>query len=280
MYADLHLHSYYSDGSDSVMEIVAKAAINNVSLISICDHNNTAAYLDIVKACKIYNVSYIRGVEIDCDFNGVSLDILAYDYSYTKELLSLLTLNRKALDYMSIDLIEKMQADYPEISMREYLRFRRKKSLGGWKGINYLAKKGFLTSYPECMKYYRDYKIVRRYEASKASDVIDIIHRAKGKAVLAHAGGRLSANPSVMMSQITELYEMGIDGIECYYPSHGQALCEMLVDFCEKKDLMITAGSDDHGKFARVINGVSYDLEKNKVDIKKLNLKDVKINSI
>ena len=37
-YADLHIHSKYSDGSHSPEEIVRIARAANVSLISVCDH--------------------------------------------------------------------------------------------------------------------------------------------------------------------------------------------------------------------------------------------------
>lgn len=36
--ADLHVHSYYSDGTISPTEIIETAINNNVELISITDH--------------------------------------------------------------------------------------------------------------------------------------------------------------------------------------------------------------------------------------------------
>jgi hypothetical protein len=37
--ADLHIHTYYSDGLDSPEQIVRSAAIKDLAVIAICDHN-------------------------------------------------------------------------------------------------------------------------------------------------------------------------------------------------------------------------------------------------
>lgn len=45
--------------------------------------------------------------------------------------------------------------------------------------------------------------------------------------------------------------EEGIEGIECYYPTHSEALTKTCLEFCEKYDLLITTGSDEHGEFGK-----------------------------
>ncbi|MFR5599083.1 MAG: PHP domain-containing protein, partial [Holdemania filiformis] len=42
MYADLHIHSWYSDGTMTVDEIVEQARARQVSLIAVTDHNQLA----------------------------------------------------------------------------------------------------------------------------------------------------------------------------------------------------------------------------------------------
>lgn len=43
-FIDLHVHSNYSDGSDSVRQILQLAHKNNVAVLSITDHNTLSAY--------------------------------------------------------------------------------------------------------------------------------------------------------------------------------------------------------------------------------------------
>jgi len=38
-FADLHIHSYYSDGSMSPEEIIEAAIKNGVGLLAVADHN-------------------------------------------------------------------------------------------------------------------------------------------------------------------------------------------------------------------------------------------------
>lgn len=47
-YVDLHVHTNMSDGSDSVVEILSLAQDNNISVLSITDHNTLDAYSDSV----------------------------------------------------------------------------------------------------------------------------------------------------------------------------------------------------------------------------------------
>ena len=39
MFADLHMHSHYSDGTNSPEELVQLAKKNNVSVIALSDHD-------------------------------------------------------------------------------------------------------------------------------------------------------------------------------------------------------------------------------------------------
>ena len=44
---DLHLHTKYSDGSDSVLELLEKAEKLKLEYISITDHDNVNAYKEL-----------------------------------------------------------------------------------------------------------------------------------------------------------------------------------------------------------------------------------------
>ena len=49
MLTDLHMHSYYSDGTMSPREIVEDAKKRNVQLIAITDHNVLDSYTELTK---------------------------------------------------------------------------------------------------------------------------------------------------------------------------------------------------------------------------------------
>ncbi len=273
MYADLHLHTQYSDGTLTPTELVYKAQEKGIKIISVCDHNTAGAYLELQKACATADMTFIRGVELDCAYGELSPHILCYGYNPVNEVLGgLMSYNTDILMYMSVELIRKMSVDYPEISSEEYELFQRTPSHGGWKGADYLMFKGLTDGYPHCMSFYSRYNILPYKPFPDIKTVIDVIHTAKGKAVLAHPGERFNIAPEVFIKTLNELSNMGLDGVECYYPSHSAEFSGLCADFCREHDMLITAGSDDHGEFAKVVRGVTYGLGEILVDHECLNL--------
>ncbi|HET7711009.1 MAG TPA: PHP domain-containing protein, partial [Thermoanaerobaculia bacterium] len=70
-YADLHLHTYHSDGTRSPREVVDRARASDLQIISISDHDNLAAYFEIKPYADEVGVTLIAGVELSCLFKGV-----------------------------------------------------------------------------------------------------------------------------------------------------------------------------------------------------------------
>lgn len=85
--ADLHIHSYESDGTLSPLDIVKQAKERNLKYIAIADHNTIDAYLNTnILAENIV----IPAVEFDCLYKGVLIHILGYGIDIdNKELKSL-----------------------------------------------------------------------------------------------------------------------------------------------------------------------------------------------
>ena len=54
---DLHMHTKFSDGTDTCEEILKKVESKNLSYISITDHNNALVYEELEKLdiCKHYS---------------------------------------------------------------------------------------------------------------------------------------------------------------------------------------------------------------------------------
>ena len=54
---DLHIHTTYSDGADSLMEVLEKAEQKKLEYISITDHDNCNAYMELknINVKKYYN---------------------------------------------------------------------------------------------------------------------------------------------------------------------------------------------------------------------------------
>jgi hypothetical protein len=88
--------------------------------------------------------------------------------------------------------------------------------------------------------------------------------------VLAHPGVSMdTADLDSFRSGLLRIISCGIDGIECYYPTHSEAVTQTCLDICRKNDLLITTGSDCHGIFGRTQIGET------KIRLSELVLKDL-----
>jgi predicted metal-dependent phosphoesterase TrpH len=96
-------------------------------------------------------------------------------------------------------------------------------------------------------------------------DAINMIHRNGGKAILAHPGNNLKGS----LELIEEMIPLGLDGVEvfCSYHNNNQELISYLYDLAIKNGLIITAGSDYHGKTKPAVTLGGYDCWVNSKDI-------------
>ena len=272
MFADLHIHSWYSDGTLSPEEIIKKAKSQNITLISICDHELTDAYAVLDDLCAESSMNLITGVEIMAAVGYEQYHILAYGFNTEdKALKELLSYNRGILADKGIKLIKNISADYPAVSLNEFLKYERNRRNGGWESIDYLKSKGLVNDVTDYFGFLDKYGSPPDKNFISAEEVIKIIHDAGGYAVLAHLGDNTGQNLEDCEKIANQFLDMGIDGFECYYTSHTDEITKFLVNFCREHDLMITAGSDEHGGF----NGKDYYIGAVKVKIEELNLKNL-----
>ena len=72
--------------------------------------------------------------------------------------------------------------------------------------------------------------------------------RRPGIPVLAHPGLLGIDNENTLKQFIGNLKEIGIRGIEVYYPEHTERQMQTYAAFARHFDLLVTGGTDFHGK--------------------------------
>ncbi|MGL5439619.1 MAG: PHP domain-containing protein [Filifactoraceae bacterium] len=277
MFVDLHIHSWYSDSTRSPRDIIKMAKAKGVGLISVCDHNMIEGYEEISALCKSENIDLILGTEINSIFEDVEFHILAYDFDKDDfGMKSLMRYNQCVLEESAEKLISLIEMDYKEVSMKEFLDYERIRGNGGWKGIDYLKGKGIVKDLKDYIWLCNKYNIQRKTKLKTLSEITKIIHVAGGKAILAHPGDMVDNEPLRFEVTLGKLLEQGIDGFECYYTTHTEDITNMAVEFCEKNNLLITGGSDDHGGFNN-IDGREYYIGGINININKLNISGIKV---
>lgn len=277
MLTDLHMHSYYSDGTMSPREIVEDAKKRNVQLIAITDHNVLDSYNELKEAAEEFGIKVIRGVEIDARFEDIVVHILAYNFEDNENLFNLVHKAKNELLETSIELIKRMENDYENISSEDYEAYDYDKRKGGWKGIHYLFDRGITSELFEGVKYYGQYKCGHEYfDYPTVEEVVKAVHEANGYVVLAHPCNYYKNNTKEeVLEKLEKFKSIGIDGVECYYPANSEMMTETCVEFCKNNDMIITVGSDSHGEFGAVSKGIEYYIGAVKKDSSELNLKDM-----
>ena len=74
---DLHMHTTYSDGADTLIQVLEKAEKLKLQYISITDHDTCEAYKELEKldVKKYYSGTIIRGVEIKCSYQKRLIEV-------------------------------------------------------------------------------------------------------------------------------------------------------------------------------------------------------------
>jgi len=250
MKVDLHIHSNYSDSSNSPEEIASIAKKRNVGLISICDHGTIEAYDRLSVACNNNDIKCVLGIEMSGMWGDEDIHMLAYNFDRDNEDMNLM-ISRDYQNFQCDWIIYNMLKDYPQISLEDYRKFDYPRDVGGWKYIHYAVAKNIVETYEEGNNtIFSKYSTPNHlsYETS-LQDFCSITRRANGVPVLAHPGYLYERNPDGFVNVLKELKAFGIGGVECYYPSHSKECTDICVDFCKKNDLRITCGCDCHGDF-------------------------------
>ncbi|MGB3222223.1 MAG: PHP domain-containing protein [Desulforhopalus sp.] len=249
MSIDLHTHSTTSDGTMSPAELVKYAHKKGLSAIAITDHDTIDGIEEAAIAGKNLGIEVVPGVELSVKCSNLNVHLLGYFFDC----------HNKELDFA----LGQLQEGRIERNKKIILKLNRlgftfqfselKQSAGpGQNGRPHIARlmveKKIVSTMDEAFEKYLGqhglaYASRFSYEIKEA---ISIIKNAGGVAVLAHPY-LLEKSVENFPLFLHQLSEMGLDGIEVYYPNHSRQFKKHLITLAEKFSLLVTGGSDYHG---------------------------------
>ncbi|MBC8313257.1 MAG: PHP domain-containing protein [Candidatus Cloacimonetes bacterium] len=243
---DLHIHTTFSDGSYTPKQILQTAKEIEFSTISITDHDCVDGYLSAKKLAKKYKIELIPGTEISCYYRDYDIHILAYFINpKNKELKNMLKFLQKGRTERAIKMVEKLNELGIDISMKQlYEESKNKNVISRAHFASVMLKNAQIKKYTDAFYNYIGNNCPAHIRKStySPSDVFRIIRQAGGLSVLAHPG--IIKNDFV----IPELVKLGLDGLEIFYPLHTFYQKDVYLELAKRYDLVITGGSDFHGK--------------------------------
>lgn len=244
-YADLHTHTYHSDGTRSPREVIDVARASGLGIVSISDHDNLAAYFEIKPYADAQGVTLVPGVELSCGHEGVDIHVLAYAFDALDERLEeRLRHFRDTRHRRGYLMVERLCALGFPIDARRVDELAAGGSLGRPHVARALVEAGHAASVQDAFdKFLRPGKAAYvEKERFQIEEAVALIRATGGVTSIAHPtlypdGERI----------VPALLDAGIDGVEVFHPQVDDAARERYSSIARFRGKMLTGGSDDHG---------------------------------
>ncbi len=241
----MHIHSTCSDGILSPSEILYSAKEKGLAGLSITDHDIFAAYTECFFAlAKQLKLEIITGIEMSSEHEGKSIHVLGYDFKLSSISFLKFIRNLQKIRYeRNLKILEKLKKYQIYIEEKELYVDGKKVC----KGRPQIAK--LIVAKKKAKNFQKAFDLFLKEGAScyvaanklKTEAVIEQIHKAQGKAVLAHP------HQIKNKKQVLKLLDLSFDGIEVFYGRLPSFEEEKWLQIAKKKNLLITGGSDFHG---------------------------------
>ena len=244
MKADLHIHSTYSDGSDSIEEIIEKAKGKKLDAIAIMDHDTLAHMTRIPTAAGI---KITAGVEITSSHYKTKTKAHMLGYNPQKpEIITALTqpfleARNKNSEKQADTLVRHgYRIDIDKLARADG-KYLYKQHIMDWLVTTGQAPDMFGEFYKSIFKNKGICAFgIKHVDALEA---IRAIKEAGGLAVLAHPGQQQN------FSLIPEFVELGLDGLELNHHTHSATDKKTIQEYANRYGLFLTGGSDYHGRY-------------------------------
>ena len=251
---NLHTHSFYSDGSLSPEEVVARAKGARLRGLALTDHDSVGGLGEAAGAAATLGLQFIRGVELTTFRHGSEVHILGYFSRISPELeRDVRELRRQSEAWVL--------ATADGIRSKAGLAYDRAELAGLARGegilrfhlaLHYVNRGYSLSPSAATLRFLAEnspYYIPR--DDFQPDDAVALIHRRGGLAVVAHPGAIRS--PAALEAALAS----GVDGIECHYWRHDPARRKEYVRLARARGLLVTGGGDFHSdEYGEIRDGV------------------------
>ena len=245
MKADLHCHSYYSDGTQSPEFLITCARENQVTHLALTDHD----CIDGIEELRMNagDITIVDGVELSCIWNTTEIHVVGL-----------------LIDRSSDHIGKLLASQQTERKNRAHAIDARLKKLGIEGLMPYLKSlpctaytrshiADFLVLEKICKNRQKAFKTHlgkrgRVYAAASCCSLAEgvaAIRDAGGIAVVAHPG-RYSLTKTKLSALLDDFIALGGEAMEGTYSNIDPTTKAYLSKLAEEKSLFLSAGSDFH----------------------------------
>ena len=243
-FADLHMHSLFSDGTFTPEELAQRGREAGLATMSLTDHDTVEGCARMAESCRKEGVEFIVGTELTAQFEEKEVHLLGYFIDPQHgPLLAELKKFQEVRQTRIREMTERLNQMNIPLKAETVFALANCRSPGRPHVARALVQEGYCPSMDEAFERYL--KKGRRAWVPKcrisATDAIALIHQAGGLAVIAHPG--LNHDDDM----IPLLARQGVDGLECFHTKHTAKKARRYVNIAARLNLLVTGGSDCHG---------------------------------
>jgi predicted metal-dependent phosphoesterase TrpH len=249
MKADLHNHSYFSDGFLSPREIVRLASEANCDLFSLTDHDTTDGIAEAMDEAHKLGISLVNGVEISAFWRNSAIHIVGLGVDIDNdELQTGIEFNQR----LRKERAKKIALGLWRSGIKDALEKAQKISGGYMLTRTHFAQMLIDEGYCKDMKsVFRRYLTGRkpggvRVEWRDFEEVIKWIQSAGGKALIAHPF-RYRMTHTKIKKMLNDFKLASGDGFEVVNANSSAEEISLGNQWCEDYNLLASIGSDFHG---------------------------------
>lgn len=244
-FADLHLHTIFSDGTYTPVELIRQSKKKGLSVIAVVDHDTVSGIEPAIESAKKAGIEVIPGIELSAEFAGLEIHILGYFIDYKNILFKNKLKDLSAIRTERIyKILAKLNGLGIKLDPKAVFNLAKDGTVGRLHIARALVNEGLVSSVKEAFKKYIGddcpcYVCGFRFNPQEA---IKFIKDFSGIPVLAHP---YALNRDDLIPQFVGY---GLMGIEVYYPEHTQSMINFYLNMAKKYNLLVTGGSDCHGE--------------------------------
>ena len=248
-YCDLHLHSYYSDGTCSPKYLVDKAVELGLSVIALNDHNTVKGLDEFLEEAQRQGVEAIAGIEFSVNYRGRELHLLVFgiDKKYFSEIEGKMDEYLKIRERTNREMVEALRydgylIDYDDIYEKSGTGYINRSHIGSAlveKGYCDSVRDAFATLLSKESPYFRPRRFPDVFE------MIDYARNIGAVSILAHPF--LQFDEDGLREFLTEAKKHGLCGMETVYTEFSDEQVALAKRIAKEFDLIESGGSDFHG---------------------------------
>ena len=242
--ADLHLHTIFSDGTETPERVVELASQAGLSTIAITDHDDVESMPRAMAAAAARGLEMLPGIEMSSCSRGIEVHLLGFLFDPEHPVLTQHLTEQKARRVERVhEMVRRLQGVGVKIEAEEVFRVAGEGTVGRPHVARVLRTHGYVSTLAEAFARYigNDNPGFVPGSTLLPAQVMGVIRAAGGIPVLAHP---IYVKDDAL---IDELVQEGLLGLEVYHSCHPPETVRHYAQIADRLKLLKTGGSDYHG---------------------------------